>query len=79
MECPYCGRQMTEGQLLGHTKGSLRFLSKENAQKSSADRFWDSLGGVGLVKGAGAFSGYRIDAQFCRNCKKMILDVDIDQ
>ncbi len=77
MECPYCGRPMEEGTLLGSTKTGLRFQSRADARKNGMDRFLDSVGGRGMLKGEGAFSGYRIPAVYCSACGKMILDTEI--
>ena len=77
MECPYCGKPMEEGTLMGSTKTGLRFQSNADAQKNGMDRFLDSLGGKGLLKGEGAFAGYRISAAYCKNCEKMILNTKL--
>jgi hypothetical protein len=79
MNCPYCGKPVEEGTLMGSTKTGLRFQTHTDARKNRMDRFLDSLGGKGLLKGEGAFAGYRIPAAYCKNCEKMILNTKLQQ
>lgn len=77
MKCPYCGNEMHSGLLRTYREPARWIPSAE--EKSRLERFWDSLGGVGglTAEQRNSWSGGKIPASFCPQCKKMIIETDI--
>ena len=79
MNCPFCAGQMQSGVLRYDGKAALRWIPGDTP-KSAADRFWDALGGVGMLTaghGTWGFGTGKIQADYCAACKKMIFETDI--
>ncbi len=73
MICPYCGKEMREGLLTGDGRSALRW--SDNDEKLS---IFDKLGGKGTVESAQYnWAAFKLDAVYCSDCKKLIIDTDI--
>lgn len=74
MLCPYCNKEMTDGNLSGDGRSSLLFSPGDKRMP-----FSEMIGGTGRLTAAqsGVWSGIRVKANFCRPCKKIIIDTDV--
>ncbi|MBR3764096.1 MAG: hypothetical protein IKK57_06045 [Clostridia bacterium] len=74
MLCPYCSKEMTDGNLSCDGRSSLIFSPGDKRMP-----FFDFIGGTGRLTAAqgGAWSGIRVKAGFCRECRKIIIDTDV--
>lgn len=78
MKCPYCGSEMQSGIIKFDGRAPLRWVP-EDTPKSGLDRFWDVLGGVGILT-AGQQSPWgagKLRTDYCVTCRKMIFETDI--
>ncbi len=75
MKCPFCGGDMCAGIIRYDTRVPMRFESKDTP-KSALDRFWDALGGIGILT-ATQHSNLKLEADYCPTCRKMIFETDI--
>lgn len=74
MLCPYCGAEMIDGNLSCDGRSSLIF--------SPGDKrlgFCELIGGTGKLTEAKQvpWSGILVKADFCRPCRKIIIDTDV--
>ena len=74
MLCPYCNKEMTDGNLSCDARSSLIF--------SPGDKplgFFDRIGGTGQLAAAKQkmWSGIVVKANFCKACQKIIIDTDV--
>ena len=75
MQCPYCGKEMIRGHISTYIEdgGRVSFY-KEHTVMS----VFDELNGAGIVTAAKKVGRlYKIDADYCDVCKKMIFDTDV--
>ena len=75
MQCPYCGKEMIRGHISTYIEdgGRVSFY-KEHTVMS----VFDELNGAGIVTAAKKVGrSYKIDADYCDVCKKMIFDTDV--
>ena len=75
MQCPYCGKEMIRGHISIYIEdgGRVSFY-KEHTVMS----VFDELNGAGIVTAAKKVGRlYKIDADYCDVCKKMIFDTDV--
>ena len=77
MICPFCGKEMTAGQLTGDGRAPVRFI-REGAYSTKLDRLLadPNEGRLSAAKG-NVFTGFWIDSHYCPACRKMIFDTDI--
>ena len=69
MLCPYCSQQMHEGKILGD-RYQLKWMPND---KKMFMGIW-ATSSIKLGK-TGLLSRPSVDASFCGNCKKMVIDV----
>ena len=73
MNCPYCGKEMKKGIMSGDGRQGITW--KEGDKKAS---FIDKLGGGCNVTAAKwNLTQFTIEADYCPDCKKMIIDTDV--
>lgn len=73
MNCPYCNKEMTPGDILGDARSGVRF-QPEGVKYT----FWDTLGGVGKVEAAQyKWVTFHIPANYCPHCRKLIIDTEV--
>ena len=74
MLCPYCNKEMIDGNLSCDGRSSLIFSPGDKRMS-----FFDLIGGSGRLTAAngGAWAGIRVKANFCRPCQKIIIDTDV--
>ena len=73
MLCPYCGKEMTPGNLTGDPRCPVRF--RQEGQKLT---FGDALCGIGSVEAAQYKIGsFHIPCHYCSRCKKLIIETEI--
>ncbi|MCR4597440.1 MAG: PF20097 family protein [Acetatifactor sp.] len=75
MKCPFCDKEMTKGFISGDGRSGV-FWNNETEKISLMDK----LVGVGKVTAAKhSLTQFKIDANYCPSCKKMIFDTDISK
>lgn len=73
MECPYCKKEMKKGILSGDARQGIAW--KEGDKRAS---MLDRMGGAHRLTAAKSnLSTFKIEAHFCADCKKMIIDTDV--
>ena len=73
MLCPYCGKEMKRGIMSGDGRQGITW--KEGEKPAG---FIDKLCGEGIVTVAKwKLTQFTIEADFCPDCKKMIIDTDV--
>ena len=74
MLCPYCSQEMLDGNLSCDARSSLIFSPGDKPLK-----FFDRLGGTGQLTAAKQklWTGIVVKANFCRACKKIVIDTDV--
>lgn len=76
MKCPYCEKEMVAGTLSGDMRAVLTFSPDDKPL-----RWYDRLAGTGRLtaatKGSWLTYTYKVEAQFCNACKKIIIDTDV--
>ena len=75
MLCPYCNKEMTDGNLSGDGRSPLIFSPGDKRLP-----FFEMIGGTGKLTAAKTSfwaAGSRVKAQFCKTCKKIIIDTDV--
>ncbi|MBQ4640914.1 MAG: hypothetical protein IJB69_10440 [Clostridia bacterium] len=75
MKCPYCDQEMRPGVLNGDGRSAVRW--KEGSKKTP---FFDMLAGIGKVKGVKyKMVSFHIDAWYCKDCRKIIMDAEVEE
>ena len=73
MKCPFCDKEMTKGFISGDGRSGVYW--NEGAEKRSVA---DKIVGVGKITAAKhSLTQFKIEADYCPACKKMIFDTDI--
>ena len=74
MLCPYCNKEMIDGNLSCDPRSGLIFSPGDKPLK-----FFDRIGGSGNLTAAevNVWKGIRVKANFCRLCQKIIIDTDV--
>ena len=72
MKCPFCGNEMAEGKLSGDGRCKVRWDAKD--EKPS---LMDKALGIGTVDAKYKLFKFEIDAMYCYDCKKMIIDTSL--
>lgn len=74
MNCPYCGKEMTDGNLSCDARSGLIFSPGDKPLK-----FFERIGGTGTLTAAQGrmWSGLIVKASFCRPCQKIVIDTDV--
>ncbi len=71
MECPYCKQEMKRGYLYGDGRRSVRW--QEEGKKLMIT---DKLAGIGVVAKA-TWGTFKIPGEYCKKCRKLIIDIEI--
>ncbi len=75
MKCPFCDKEMTKGFISGDGRSGVYW--NDEAEKIS---FVDKIVGVGKVTAAKyTLTQFKIDANYCPDCKKMIFDTEVSK
>lgn len=74
MICPYCNKEMTDGNLSCDPRSGLIFSPGDKPLK-----FFDRIGGSGALTAAQVkwWTGIIVKANFCKACQKIIIDTDV--
>ena len=74
MLCPYCSKEMIDGNISCDGRSSLIFSPGDKRMP-----FFEMIGGTGRLTAAngGVRAGIRVKANFCRPCQKIIIDTDV--
>ena len=78
MTCPYCDKEMQKGTVSGF-KGGLQWLPEEKSSDvwEKLDR---AMGVTGQIEAARYhFGGFQMEAHYCENCQKLIVDTAISK
>lgn len=75
VNCPFCGKEMKKGILSGDGRSKVRW--KEGEKKAGV---WDALSSSGSVCAVKyTLASFTAEACFCPDCKKLIIDTDIEK
>lgn len=75
MKCPFCEQEMILGTISGDGRSRVFWTTAED--KIS---LMDKIVGKGMVESVSYSLGtFKVEAQYCPHCKKMIFDTDITQ
>lgn len=73
MKCPYCDNEMQKGIMSGDGRSDVYFNPGDKPK-----RMIDKLGGSGKVTAVKyTLASFKIEAWFCKHCKKLIIDTDV--
>ncbi|MDO5151389.1 MAG: PF20097 family protein [Oscillospiraceae bacterium] len=73
MKCPYCNKEMIKGVVSGDGRSTVIF-----SEGIKPTKLLDRLDGSGaLIPQKRTLSRFLIDACFCKDCKKLIIDTDV--
>ena len=73
MKCPFCASEMQTGALTGDGRCKVLWEPEENRPG-----FLDKMVGKGSVESAEySLSRFRLKAEYCPHCKKIILDTGV--
>lgn len=72
MNCPYCNEEMQHGVLRGDGRSPVRF-DQEGRKLSWSDK----MAGIGVVKLKLSWGAFRIEADYCEKCRKIILGAEV--
>lgn len=72
MNCPFCGKEMVKGVLVGDGRSKVRWEAAN--QKSSV---MDRIVGVGVIDASYSLAKFKIESDYCYECKKMIFSTNI--
>jgi len=73
MNCPYCNKEMKKGVVSGDGRSTVIFSEGDKPTK-----LLDRLDGSGaLLSQKRILSRFTIDACFCKDCRKLIIDTDV--
>ena len=72
MRCPFCGKEMRKGVLSGDGRSKV-FWEHENEKLGVMDKLF----GKGMIDAEYSLSKFKIQADYCDDCKKMIFSTDI--
>ncbi len=76
MKCPFCDREMKKGILYGDGRMGGVFWNEGDRKK----KFFETMIGMGKITGATTtLTTFTIETYFCKNCKKMIFDTDVEE
>lgn len=71
MKCPYCNGEMMKGFVYGD-RYSLKWLPEK---KGLLFGIW-AVDGIKLGTGGVFFARPRVEANMCKSCKKILIDMD---
>jgi hypothetical protein len=75
MKCPYCEKEMERGYLKGDGRSKVRW-HKEGERRTIAD----ALGRVGEPEAIKyTFFDFKLFGEYCKSCKKLIIDTGITE
>lgn len=73
MKCPYCSNEMKKGIISGDGRSNVYFNAGDKPPK-----IIDKISGAGLVTAVKYhLVTFTLEAYFCGNCKKVIIDTDV--
>lgn len=76
MKCPFCQEEMTAGVMSGDGRSRVYWESSEEKVSAMNKVF----GGKGLVESVSySFTKFKLNADYCPHCKKMIIDTGVSQ
>ena len=75
MKCPFCDKEMTKGFISGDGRSGVYW--NDEAVKTS---FLDKMVGVGRLTAAKhTLTQFKIEANYCEACGKMIFDTGVEK
>ena len=72
MKCPFCEKEMQKGVIFSNDRSKI-FWEPENEKLGVMDR----IVGKGMIDADYSLAKFRIHADYCIACKKMIFSTDI--
>lgn len=75
MDCPYCGAAMQHGEIFGDPRRKLSWIPQSRYSQTRMDKILSAdMHRLTQVTYKG---GSWVEADFCKACKKMIIETDI--
>lgn len=74
MKCPYCENEMQNGSIVGDGRTKVHWVPE--GEKYG---LMDALAGKGRLDANYTFAAFNIEANYCKTCKKMIIDTNISK
>lgn len=74
MKCPFCNNEMQAGIMSGD--GRSKIFWEPKGDKLGV---MDKIVGKGMIGAEYSLTKFKINAEYCYNCKKMIFDTDISK
>jgi hypothetical protein len=75
MKCPYCGGEMQHGEIFGDGRMKVCWVPENRYNISIMDKLLSA--DMHRLKNVTYKSGFWIQADYCKACKKMIFETDI--
>ena len=72
MKCPYCEKEMQKGIISSNDRSKL-FWEPENEKLGVMDK----IVGKGIIDADYSLAKFKIKADYCKACKKMIFNTNI--
>lgn len=78
MTCPYCNKEMQKGTVSGN-RARLQWLP-EKKSSDVLEKLDRAMGVTGQIEAARYnFAGFQIEAHYCEDCQKLIVDTAISK
>lgn len=75
MKCPYCGGEMQHGEIFGDPRMKISWIPENRYNKTRMDKLLSA--DIHRLTQVSYKSGFWIQADYCKACKKMIFETDI--
>ena len=72
MKCPFCEKEMIKGTMMGDGRTKIRW--EPEGEKIG---LIEQLVGIGRIDAEYSFTKFKIHADYCEHCKKMIFTTNI--
>lgn len=72
MKCPFCEKETIKGVMTSNDRSKI-YWEPENEKLGMMDKFV----GKGIIDAEYSLAKFRIQADYCDSCKKMIFSTDI--
>lgn len=72
MTCPFCGKEMQAGIISGDGRSKVYWEPEEEKLA-----IMDKIAGKGMIDAEYSLTKFKIQCDYCKNCRKMIFDTNI--
>lgn len=75
MDCPYCGGAMQHGEVFGDGRMRVSWIPENRFNQTVMDKILSA--DMHRLTGATYKGGFWIPADYCKTCRKMIIETDM--